>query len=607
MNTITFCSIKIKNFMSVRDEVVFDYRDLTGLTYVYGDNKDNPGATNGSGKSATILYALLVALFGKTINNINNAYLFNRQASSKEKGYIELDLIKNSSDHYKIFVELRPNKAKTVCSLNFCLYRGDEDITKSTKAETMKFIEDEILGCSFEVFKNTVVMSSSNILNFFEMPRRIKNEYLQGIFSLSALAGAYGIAVQKMNQSKKEVKDLSDSLLSVNSYLDKLIDQDKSEDESTKAQLKNLNEELATEQKNLETLLNKKIEQTVIKDYDKKVEFIERYDELLETKRKIESSLKKIRSTMVDIKSSIKADKIILSNHKDVLEIICDDCLTKVNKLYRLDEINSEISELTEKYEDLKQKEEKLETNFEKAQKLLSKVSDVKIELNEVKNKELAYKQSIKSSENVIQSIEKRIEFVKSHKNPFKELIESQKEKKEEVERSLDRMQSCAKYYGILKEIFSDNGVKQIIISKIIEVLNSSIHSYLRQMGADFLVYFDDKLVYEFETPSGPCEYASFSAGERRKLDLAILFAFRDVLGCSSLKTNICIIDEILDSAIDTATLNSIISILKNKSSVDNQAIIVISHREGLSDNEMFIHKVRIEKENGHSKFIQEI
>lgn len=607
MNTITFCSIKIKNFMSVRDEVVFDYRDLTGLTYVYGDNKDNPGATNGSGKSATILYALLVALFGKTINNINNAYLFNRQASSKEKGYIELDLIKNSSDHYKIFVELRPNKAKTVCSLNFCLYRDDEDITKSTKAETMKFIEDEILGCSFEVFKNTVVMSSSNILNFFEMPRRIKNEYLQGIFSLSALAGAYGIAVQKMNQSKKEVKDLSDSLLSVNSYLDKLIDQDKSEDESTKSQLKNLNEELVTEQKNLETLLNKKIEQTVIKDYDKKVEFIERYDELLETKRKIESSLKKIRSTMVDIKSSIKADKIILSNHKDVLEIICDDCLTKVNKLYRLDEINSEISELTEKYEDLKQKEEKLETNFEKAQKLLSRVSDVKIELNEVKNKELAYKQSIKSSENVIQSIEKRIEFVKSHKNPFKELIESQKEKKEEVERSLDRMQSCAKYYGILKEIFSDNGVKQIIISKIIEVLNASIHSYLRQMGADFLVYFDDKLVYEFETPSGPCEYASFSAGERRKLDLAILFAFRDVLGCSSLKTNICIIDEILDSAIDTATLNSIISILKNKSSVDNQAIIVISHREGLSDSEMFVHKVRIEKENGHSRFIQEI
>ena len=189
--------------MSVRDEVVFDYRDLTGLTYVYGDNKDNPGATNGSGKSATILYALLVALFGKTINNINNAYLFNRQASSKEKGYIELDLIKNSSDHYKIFVELRPNKAKTVCSLNFCLYRDDEDITKSTKAETMKFIEDEILGCSFEVFKNTVVMSSSNILNFFEMPRRIKNEYLQGIFSLSALAGAYNIVVQKGNQQRK--------------------------------------------------------------------------------------------------------------------------------------------------------------------------------------------------------------------------------------------------------------------------------------------------------------------------------------------------------------------------------------------------------------------
>ena len=607
MNNITFCTVKIKNFMSVRDEVVFDYRNLTGLTYVYGENKDNPGATNGSGKSATVLYALLVALFGKTINNINNAYLFNRQASAKEKGYIELDLIKNSIDQYKIFVELKPNRAKTVCSLNFCLYHGDKDITKSTKAETMKFIEDEILGCSFEVFKNTVVMSSSNILNFFEMPRRIKNEYLQGIFSLSALAGAYNIVVQKGNQSRKEVKDLSDSLLTVNSYLEKLIDQDKSEDESLKNQLKNLNEDLVEERKNLENLLNKKIENSTVKDYEKKVEFIGRYDELIDTKKKIEESLKKIRTMMVDIKSSIKANKILLSKHQDVLDLICEDCLVKVNNFYRLNEINSEINELTEKYEDLKKKEEKLEVNFEKAQKLLLKVSDVKIELNEAKSKETSYKQTIKASENMIQSIEKQIEFVKNKKNPFKELIASQKEKKEEVERSLSSMQSCAKYYGILKEIFSDNGVKQIIISKIIEVLNSSIHSYLRQMGADFLVYFDDKLVYEFETPSGPCEYASFSAGERRKLDLAVLFAFRDVLGCSSLKTNVCIIDEILDSAIDTATLNSIISILKNKSSVDNQAIIVISHREGLSDNEMFVHKVRIEKENGHSKFIQEI
>jgi ABC-type lipoprotein export system ATPase subunit len=89
-------------------------------------------------------------------------------------------------------------------------------------------------------------------------------------------------------------------------------------------------------------------------------------------------------------------------------------------------------------------------------------------------------------------------------------------------------------------------------------------------------------------------------------LDLAILFAFRDILGCSSLKTNICIIDEILDSAIDTVTLNSVMSILKNKSKIDNQSIYVISHREGLAESDIFDHKIRIEKENGNSKVYQE-
>ena len=179
-------------------------------------------------------------------------------------------------------------------------------------------------------------------------------------------------------------------------------------------------------------------------------------------------------------------------------------------------------------------------------------------------------------------------------------------DEKDKLEQILNKLSETSQYFGLLKEVFSDNGVKQLIIQNIVDILNNSIYSYLKQMGADFTVYFDNKLVYNFQTPTGPAEYSSFSAGERRKLDLAILFAFRDILGSSQMKSNLCIIDEILDSAIDNLTLNSVITILKNKSTFDNQSIYVISHREGLNDSDVFNHKFRVEKDNGTSKIYQE-
>jgi DNA repair exonuclease SbcCD ATPase subunit len=256
-----------------------------------------------------------------------------------------------------------------------------------------------------------------------------------------------------------------------------------------------------------------------------------------------------------------------------------------------------------DKYES---QEAKLEENLEKLNKYLKKSNSAKIEINNYKNSKKIIEQSIKHIESNIVYLVEQLEKINNEMNPYSSMLDDSLIEKKNINSSLNKLTNVNQYYGIIKEIFSENGVKQLIIQKIIEVLNGSIHSYLRQMGADFLVYFDNKLVYNFCTPTGPCEYSSFSAGERRKLDLAILFAFRDILGCSSLKTNICIIDEILDSAIDTVTLNSVMSILKNKSKIDNQSIYVISHREGLAESDIFDHKIRIEKENGNSKVYQE-
>lgn len=605
MDKITFCTLKAKNVLSIGEEITIDYRTGKGLTYVYGENKDT-GGKNGSGKSAILCHVLLIALFGKTINNTNNSYLYNRQANYKEGGYIELELIKNSCEHYRIFVELKPNKRKDACSLNFHIFKDNEDITPAGKYETLTYIEEEIIGCNFDIFKNAIVMSSSNLMNFFEMPKRIKNEYLQGIFSLDAIGESYQFVTGKLNDIKKNIKLYSDNLFKINKHLDEITQLSDNWLDKNNHSKQDIESKLEEQNKSLQSKLKSLDEDYIIKDYDKKKLLLDKSAELEKARDISEKKLRKINNDITSIKSDIKVNRVLIEKNKDLIDAVCNDCKPIVSKLFKLDEAKQVIEDGTSKLEGLSGQFDKLSADIEKIHKYLKTSQSIRSELDSVENRKRIITNEIKHIKSNIQMLTEQINNISNETNPYLSMVNDQLAEKEKVSTTLDNLTNINQYYGILKELFSENGVKQVIIQRIIEVLNNSIHSYLRQMGADFLVYFDNKLVYNFYTPSGPCEYSSFSAGERRKLDLAILFAFRDVLSCSSIKTNICIVDEILDSAIDSMTLDSVMTILKNKSKMDDQSIFVISHREGLAESDIFNHKIRIEKEHGNSTIIQE-
>lgn len=604
MNNIVFTTLKAKNVISIGGDIELDYRKGCGLTYVYGVNKDNPGTTNGSGKSAIMISCLLIALFGKTVNNTSNAYLYNRQASASEGGYVELELTKNSVDNYRIFVELKPNKKKTSCSLNYFLFKNGEEITKSSKAETLAYIEDEILECGFEVFKNSIIISSSNIMNFFEMPKKIKNEYLQGIFSLDPIGNAYALANTKFNELKRSIKELTDKLKEILDNQQNISAKSKGWDATHQSSIDEAKRRLENEIVKLNEQKEMVIEQP--KNYEKKLEVIQNYSTYLGKKSELEKQIRGIQRSRNESEATIRTNSMIISKNSELIDTVCDHCRPKVSKLFKLDEAKKSIDECNEQLKTFDESESTLSEKLKKISDYIDRVSDARVEINNYNSELKVQKNNVRYLEESVERLTENLESVKKQTNPFLGLFEDYSNKEIDVENQLKRVTNISQYYGLVKEIFSENGVKQVIIGKIVEMLNVSIHSYLKQMGADYLVYFDNKFDYEFITPSGPCEYTSFSAGERRKLDLAILFTFRDVLGCSSLKTNICIIDEILDSAIDTMTLNSIIQILKRKSTEDNQSIFVISHREGLMESEYFTHRICVEKENGFSKIHQE-
>lgn len=120
--------------------------------------------------------------------------------------------------------------------------------------------------------------------------------------------------------------------------------------------------------------------------------------------------------------------------------------------------------------------------------------------------------------------------------------------------------------------------------------------------GAEYLVYFDESFEFKFITMNGECEYSSFSAGERQRIQIATILAFRDLILNGKINSNIFILDEFLDAAIDGICIKNILSILSKKSLELNQNIFIISHRQETTEENIFSHIIEVIKENGVSK-----
>lgn len=606
---IEFQNIRIKNVLSIGNEIEYDFRKSKGLTYVYGINKDNEGSSNGVGKSSIFSNCVILALYGKTINNTNNAYLFHRGAKWNDESFIELSLVKDSLTHYKIRTNFKTNKKRDSVLTSVILLKDGEDITKSTKNETMQFIQENIIGCSFDVFKNTIVISSSNLVNFFQMPMAIKNKYLQGIFSLDALGKAYDVSNSKLTEVKKNLKIQSDKLKYINNAVDDINNQFLTWSNEHSKIVTDIENKLKTADSNIIELKN---DLTNIINSDSNItnkrESLSKLSEFKFKEISFKKKLKDLQSKKISLETDIKFNTKLLDQHSGLLNILCSDCKPTVSEYFDLQTAKDIILESKPKLEKINDNISKCEASLDKLDSVIEKIHKYNTDvINFDKSKQIKESQLATAIESKTK-LEQRLKVeTANNKNPFEELLNKNKKEQTDIKSVMDNISEANQYYEIVKQVFSDNGVKQLITHQIIEILNSTIHNYLRCMGADFLVYFNDNLVYNFITPTGECEYSSFSAGERKRLDLAILLSFRDVLCCSSLSTNLLVVDEILDSAIDTKGLDSLINILKNKSKKDGQSVFVISHREGLAESDMFNHKIRIEKEQGQTKLIQEI
>lgn len=600
-NIVKFKTLQIQNFKSFGPKVTIDFSKHHGLNYVYGINKDIEGTSNGSGKS-NIFCALLFALYGKTINNTNNRFVPNRVISDKNLiTDVILDFeVNNKQYRVRSFIKHRKHPYIASCQLWEGTFDDDGEITKSSARETRRYLEKQILKCSYQLFKSSVILSSSDTRNFFEMKKQQKRQYVEDIFELAIFGDMMSVIKKDINNLDKQILTIQKQCNQQKESLQEFKLKDKDFDDDQVIIIKQFAKKIKDKKQQISQLKLSLTEQEKQQDIsDKDNVFAIQLQKVEDGILKVDSLLKRTDSDMISFQREI--DK-----HEEVLSIICSDCKGVVEQKYNINDCHHGLQILTDKK---KKYQKNLIALNNKKQQLVENVNRINHQIKESNKLHELIKHNQWTKNHLIDEIKDLASKIKQEqikKSPFSELIDKYQIEVDSKNQLLQQYFEEKGYLEVLKHVVSEDGAKKYIIKDLVEILNQLIRKYLEQMGADFTCVFDTSFDVVFLTNTGECEYSSFSAGERQRLVISTLLSFRDILNSGgSFESNLFVLDELIDANVDNYCIQSLVNILNKQVEEKNTTIFVISHRETVRPED-FDNIIEVQKKNSISTIVND-
>ena len=599
MGKVVFKKLVIENMLSF-GKFEFDFSKHSGLNYIFGTNKDavslNEESKNGVGKSG-IFDCLLYALFGQTIRNIGNKYIANRQRNKTDPCSCSLSFTVDTGN-YEIITGLKnPNCSDATYLI---LLKDGEDISKSSIKETRRYIETELLKTSYLIFKNNITLSSSGTQNFFTLVKSQKREFIEEIFNLVIFGDMLKMIRSDINSLDKEIQ-LNEK--HENQLKKDLFNFEESNKEFTENQNRKLNDikSKLKEFKKKHSDVNKHV-----KTLTKEVEKINLLDieSLSEEKNKFNDAKFKTENLLKLCNNAIKTNTEYIAKHKNILDETCDACNEKLIEKLNISSIQELIDEDNSK---ITKYNKTLSLIIDKLEKLNVSLTEAKINEDTYKklNNEIKYKSlELDGLNNEMNNLNDSHDS--AHENPWNKLIEDYSNKITEIDSVIKAFMKKRKLLDISQTIVGEDGAKKFIIKDLVEIINTNIRKYLNEMGVNFTCIFNESFNYEFLTETGPAAFENFSQGEKSRISIATIFAFRDILsGMKVNDYNIISIDEFLDnSGLDSLAINSVIKILKRIIISEGKSVYLISHRECIEDD--FDNVIELQKKHGFTTIIRD-
>ena len=569
---IIFKSITWKNFLSTGQHPTTLKLNDKATSLIVG--------SNGAGKS-TVLDALTFSLYGKSFRKINKAQLIN--STNEKNTLVEIEFSVNQTD-WKVERGIKPNIFK--------IYRNGEELNQNSSAvDQQKWLEQNVLKMNYKSFTQIVILGSSSFVPFMQLPCNSRREVVEDLLDIKIFSSMNDIVKQKIRSIKDEVKTLE---LKKESLKDKVEMQKnfiKKVENQSKDDIESKNRQIDSNQDKVETLFkdNFKLEECSVQ---------------------VKEDMKQFESATVRLKEfgGIKgkmSQKItsIVKEHKFFSENrVCPTCNQDIEESFRLNRIGdsqNKAEELQQGYKELQQaiKEEELrESTFIQLSGDLSKTLNEIAQNNTLINE---IQKQIRRLESEIQTLSSQV----ANKNTEHEKLEEFRESLQDTYSNLAERKESISYYDFTYSLLKDGGVKANIIKKYLPLINQQVNKYLQMM--DFYINFklDEEFNETIETPiHEDFTYSSFSEGEKMRIDLALLFTWREIARMkNSVNTNLLIMDEVFDSTLDGFGTEEFLKIIRFV--IKDANIFVISHKTGMEDK--FTDVLKFEKFKGFSRLVK--
>lgn len=548
---IRFHYVKYRNFGSFGHVPNTVYLDKHRTTLVSG--------MNGHGKSFALLDSITFALFGKPFRKINIPQLVN---TINEKDCIVEVSFSIGEDTYKVIRGIKPKV--------FEIYKNDVLINQESKAKDyQRMLEESILKMNYKSFTQVVILGSSSFVPFMQLSPQDRREVIEDVLDIQVFSEMNLVLKSRASLKKEEIKDMErdlDLVKSKISVLENHIEALKENDESKISLLKDEIRATAsvnkTKDREISVLLE---EQTALLKQTEKIGSIKTSLSKHEhTKRLVNQSLDTVRSKTEKMES--------MDNCPTCTQSISDE--TK-NKL---------INEYEEKRSTFENGLVDLERKIEQANKELDEMREVSAQLSSVQEKIISARGEMESNRKYANKLLAEIRSIENKSNEggnnesCKELNEY-KSQCSEMEEKRQELKEEGMLLGCVGNLLKDTGIKSKIIRHYLPVINKLINKFLSDMGFFAQFHLDDNFNETIKSRHRDTfSYMSFSEGEKMRIDLALLLAWREVARIkNSANTNLLILDEVFDSSLDSVGTDEFLKLLNTLST--NTNVFVISHK----------------------------
>ena len=567
---ITFKYVRWKNFLSTGNNFTEIQLDRSPTTLIIGEN--------GAGKS-TILDALCFGLFNKPFRNISKGQLVNSVNGSA--AVVEVEFIVGGKN-VKVMRGIKPNK--------FEVYVNDNMINQDANArDYQKYLEQQIMGLNYRSFTQVVILGSSTFVPFMQLSTKARREVVEDILDIKVFSLMNFLLKNKNKELNEDIRNVE-------------------------YQYEMTNEKISLQEKFIKNVINNK--STIIEENRQKIsdnnstiesrkDKIQSYEQAkqnlsydAEEHTKIEQKLKKLSKTEAALENR-KAEhdrQIQFFKNNDECPT-CEQSITDETKQTQTELRTSKIREIENGIGDLQRLESEEQDSLQLILRNLEEIRSADVEIAKIRASITEMEKFNVKLQNDIDTYESG-SVSEEDKTKLDELrgaikyIDEQKSKLNE-----DRF-----YIDVARNLLQDSGIKTKIVKQYLPIMNKLVNTYLSSM--DFFVNFNIDENFQETIKSrfrDEFSYASFSEGEKMRIDLALLFTWRAVAKMkNSTNTNLLILDEIFDSSLDGSGTDDFLKILNTFS---DQNVFVISHKQDILFDK-FRSVVQFKKEKNFSHMV---